>query len=627
MAFARKVWKLLVAIKDGLVLLFMLLFFGLLYAALSFRPLDGAHVQEGALLVALDGVVVEEPEAIDPFSMLLSTGTPIREHRARDVIRAIEGAATDDRIKAVVLDLDYFLGGGQVHMTEIGKAIDKVRAAKKPVLAHAYAYTGDGMQLAAHASEVWVDPLGGALVAGPGGTFLFYGDIADRLKVNVHVYRTGEYKSAVEPYTLSRFSDAARRDIEGTYGALWENWVDEVAKARPKAKAREVALDPVSSIQAAGGDGARAALAAGMVDKIGSYEDFSARVGELVGEDPEMPEDAHSFAHTFYTDWVKAVAPSQSGKAIGVITVAGEIVDGEAGPGTAGGDRIAALLDDALEDDLAALVVRVDSPGGSVTASERIRQAILRHKEKGIPVVVSMANVAASGGYYVSTPADAIFADPSTITGSIGVFLAVPSAENALPEWGVTPDSIRTTPLSGQPDLFGGFSPQMDAVLQSQVEHSYDMFLGLVSDSRKITKAKLRSDIAEGRTWAGGPARQVGLVDRFGNLDDALVFAAEKAGLKEGDWHADFIQDEPDPFTAFVQSMTEPAESSGDGDMLAVMMARRDMAAGRAAGDLLALLESPRMQARCMACPAPFAAPDARRGESLLQAIVSRTGL
>ena len=290
MAFARKVWKLLVAIKDGLVLLFMLLFFGLLYAALSFRPLDGAHVQEGALLVALDGVVVEEPEAIDPFSMLLSTGTPIREHRARDVIRAIEGAATDDRIKAVVLDLDYFLGGGQVHMTEIGKAIDKVRAAKKPVLAHAYAYTGDGMQLAAHASEVWVDPLGGALVAGPGGTFLFYGDIADRLKVNVHVYRTGEYKSAVEPYTLSRFSDAARRDIEGTYGALWENWVDEVAKARPKAKAREVALDPVSSIQAAGGDGARAALAAGMVDKIGSYEDFPRALANWSARIPKCPK-------------------------------------------------------------------------------------------------------------------------------------------------------------------------------------------------------------------------------------------------------------------------------------------------------------------------------------------------
>lgn len=626
MAFARKVWKLLVAIKDGLVLLFMLLFFGVLYAALSFSP-PAASVEEGALLVKLDGVVVEEPEEIDPFGMVLSASTPIQEHRARDLVRAIEGAATDERIKAVVLDLDYFLGGGQVHMAEIGDALDKVRAAKKPVLAHAIAYTGDSMQLASHASEIWVDPLGGAPVAGPGGTYLFFGDVADRLKVNVHVYRTGEYKSAVEPYTLTRFSDAARSDIEGTYGAMWENWLSEVQTARPKAKARAVANDPVTGIRAAGGDAAKAAQAAGMVDAIGSYEAFAARVAELVGKDPNTPDDPHSFAHTYYHDWVKAVAPSHEGAAIGVITVAGTIVDGEAGPGTAGGDRIADLLDDALEDDLAALVVRVDSPGGSVTASERIRQAILRHKAKGIPVVVSMANVAASGGYYVSTPADAIFADPSTITGSIGVFLAVPSAENALPEWGVTPDSIRTTPLSGQPDIFGGFSPEMEAVLQSQVEHSYDIFLGLVSDSRKISRAKLRSDIAEGRTWAGGAARQVGLVDRFGTLGDALAYAAQQAGLEEGAWHADFIETEPDPFTAFIQSMNEPQEAAGEGDMVAVLMARRDMAAGRVAGDLAGLLERPRMQARCIACPAPWGASDARRGESLWRELAVRIGL
>lgn len=626
MAFARKVWKLLVAIKDGLVLLFMLLFFAALYAVLTFRPM-AASVQEGALLVGLDGVVVEEPQRADPFSMFLSTSTPIREHRARDVVRAIEGAATDERIKAVVLDLDYFLGGGQVHMSEIGKALDKVRAAKKPVLAHAIAYTGDSMQLAAHASEVWVDPLGGAPVAGPGGTYLFFGNIAERLKVNVHVYRTGEYKSAVEPYTLTGFSDAARSDISGTYESLWEDWLDEVRTARPKAQVRQVATDPVASIRAAGGNGAQAALKTGFVDKIGSYEDFSLRVAELVGGDPEAPDEPHGFAHTYYDDWVKAVAPSQAGRAIGVITVAGSIVDGEAGPGTAGGDRIAALLDDALQDDLAALVVRVDSPGGSVTASERIRQAILRHKARGIPVVVSMANVAASGGYYVATPGDAIFADPATITGSIGVFLAVPSAENALREWGVTTDSIRTTPLSGQPDLLGGFTPEMDAILQSQVEHSYDLFLGLVSDSRNISTARLRSDIAAGRTWAGGPARQVGLVDRFGNMDEALAYAAQKAGLSAGRWHAEYIEDEPDAFTAFFEAMAAPEESTDDGDMVSVLMARRDMAAGRSLADIAALLDRPRMQARCFACPSMPTTQAAGDEKPLSRLILSRLGL
>ena len=625
MAFARKVWKLLVAIKDGLALLLLLLFFGALYAVLTFRP-TAAVVEEGALLVALDGVVVEELAPADPFAMLLSTSTPIQEHRARDVVRAIEGAAADERIEAVVLDLDYFLGGGQVHMEEIGKALDKVRAAKKPVLAHAIAYTGDSMQLAAHASEVWVDPLGGAPVAGPGGTYLFFGNLAEQLKVNVHVYRTGEYKSAVEPYTLSGFSDAARRDIEGTYGNLWENWLNGVTTARPQAQARQVALDPVASIRAANGDAAQAAVKTGLADRIGSYEDFSLRIAELVGKDPNAPDEPRSFAHTSYRDWVEAVAPSTDGRAIGVVTVAGSIVDGEAGPGTAGGDRIASILDEALQDDLAALVVRVDSPGGSVTASERIRQAILRHKARGIPVVVSMANVAASGGYYVATPGDVIFADPSTITGSIGVFLAVPSAENALPEWGVTTDSIRTTPLSGQPDLLGGFTPEMDAILQSQVEHSYELFLGLVSDSRDISRARLRSDIAEGRTWAGGPARQVGLVDRFGNLDDALAYAAQQADLDPGEWHARFLMEDLDPFTALLQSMTTPEEAVEEGDMLSVMIARRDLAASRSLADLAGLLDRPRIQARCLACPSTRAAGlDAK--PAIWRALLARLGL
>ncbi|QNE05024.1 signal peptide peptidase SppA [Croceicoccus marinus] len=626
MAFARKVWKLLVAIKDGLVLLLLLLFFGALYAVLTFRPV-AAVVEDGALLVALDGVVVEEPAPTDPFAMVLSTSTPIQEHRARDVVRAIEGAATDERIKAVVLDLDYFLGGGQVHMEEIGKAIDKVRAADKPVLTHAIAYTGDSMQLAAHASEIWVDPLGGAPVAGPGGTYLFFGQIAERLKINVHVYRTGEYKSAVEPYTRSGFSDAARSDIEGTYGNLWENWLDGVSRARPQAQVRQVAMDPVASIRAANGNGAQAAVNTGLADRIGSYEDFSLRVAELVGNDPSLPDEPRSFAHTSYRDWVEAVAPPLDGRAIGVVTVAGSIVDGEAGPGTAGGDRIAALLDEALQDDLAALVVRVDSPGGSVTASERIRQAILRHKARGIPVVVSMANVAASGGYYVATPGDAIFADPSTITGSIGVFLAVPSAENALPEWGVTTDSIRTSPLAGQPDLLGGFTPEMDAILQAQVEHSYDLFLGLVSESRNISRARLRSDIAGGRIWAGGPARQVGLVDRYGNLNEALAHAAQLAGLGAGDWHARFLQDEPDPFTAFLQSMTAPEEAVEEGDMLAVMMARRDLAAGRSLADLAELLDRPRIQARCVGCPPPVSGATEDASPAVLRVLLDRVGL
>lgn len=606
MGFARKVWKLLVAIKDGLVLLFLLLFFAGLYAALSWRPAP-AQVTDGALLVSLDGVVVEEPQRIDPWAAFSPMGAATKEHRAADVIRAIEGAADDDRVKAVVLDLDFFLGAGQVTLSDIGRALDTVRAADKPVLVHAIAYTADSAQLAAHGSEVWLDPMGGALLAGPGGSYLFWGDLAERLDVNVHVYKAGRYKSAVEPYTRSGFSDDARQDIEAALTGIWEVWLGEMAKARPDARLDGLIQDPAGAIAAAGGDPAKAALASGLVDKLGTREAFGARVRELVGEDAENPDDPTAFAHTAYASWIEAEPAETGGKPIGVVTVAGTIVDGDAGPGTAGGDRIAALLDDALDDDLAALVVRVDSPGGSVVASERIRQAILRHKEKGIPIVVSMANVAASGGYWVATPAEAIFAEPATITGSIGVFGVFPTFENALERFDIHADSLRTTPLSGQPDLIGGVTPEMDATLQAQAAHSYTMFLGLVGRARKLNEARVLT-IAEGRTWTGGAARQVGLVDRFGGLDDALAYAAKRAGLAQGEWHAEFLADETDWLERLVADWNG-ADEDDDAQVRAglaeVMAARRNATLAAIGEDLALLIERPSLQARCMTCPPP----------------------
>ncbi|HBM05020.1 MAG TPA: signal peptide peptidase SppA, partial [Erythrobacter sp.] len=209
MQFAGKVWRLLVGIKDGLVLVFMLLFFTALFAVLTARP-SPAAVRDGALLLDLSGVVVEERTEIDPIAALLSGTAPVGEYQARDVIHALDEAAGDERISAVVLDLDRFLGGGQVHMQAIGEALDRVRAAEKPVLAYATAYTDDGMLLAAHASEVWVNPLGGAVIAGPGGERLYYAGLLDKLKVNARVYKVGEYKSAVEPYSRAGMSDPAR---------------------------------------------------------------------------------------------------------------------------------------------------------------------------------------------------------------------------------------------------------------------------------------------------------------------------------------------------------------------------------------------------------------------------------
>src|SRR5690606_20384687 len=271
-----------------------------------------------------------------------------------------------------------------------------------------------------------------------------------------------------------------------------------------------------------------------------------------------------AFAHTELDPWLAETEPSESGAAIGVITIAGEISDGQAGPGEAGAERIGKLLDDALDDDLKALVVRVDSPGGTVTGSEAIRRAILRHKANGIPVVVSMGNVAASGGYWVSTPGDRIFAEPETVTGSIGIFGVVPTFENLLAEWGVTTDGVKTTALSGQPDLLAGFNPEIEAVLQATVESGYERFLALVAQSRKMSRERA-DELGQGRVWDGGAARQLGLVDQFGGLDAALAYAAERAGLEEGRWHARYLGADEDPYAPLLRRIWRTEEEAAGG--------------------------------------------------------------
>jgi protease-4 len=603
MSFAGKVWRLLVGIKDGMVLIFMLMFFTLVYAVLTMRPSPG-QVREGALLLQLDGSVVEEPSQIDPFGLLISGTIPEGEYAERDVTRAIEAAATDDRIKAVVLDLSRFTGGGQVHMQAIGEALDRVRQAKKPVLTYALAYGDDALLLAAHASEVWVDPMGGAMPTGPGGNNLYYAGLLERFGVKAHVYRVGTYKSAVEPYMLSGMSPAARENAQQLYGALWSEWQANVKRARPQAQIDRVLQDPVAWLAASGGDTAKAAVAAGLADKIGDEIAFGRRVAEIAGED-DWSNVPGAFAATELEPWLAAHPPPKRGEAIGVVTIAGEISDGEAGPGSAGGERIAELLDEALDRDLAALVVRVDSPGGTILGSEEIRRAIMRQKARGIPLAVSMANLAASGGYWISTPGDRIFAEPETITGSIGVFGVVPSFEDTLARYGVTTDGVTTTPLSGQPDILAGFTPEAEAVLQGTVEDAYRRFLGLVAASRKKTPQAIDA-IAQGRVWDGGTARQLGLVDQFGGMDDALEWAAKAAKLGDN-WHAVYLATPRDPYASMIERLMKregAREAPGARDMFGLAASRQSNLGARMLADLGRLFGSAGVQAYCLECPA-----------------------
>ena len=610
MSFAGKVWRLLVGIKDALALMFLLLFFTALFAALSARP-GPAQVQDGALLLDLDGTISEEVAPVNPFDVLASGTVPTRQYRARDLVRAIDAAATDERIEAIALDLTTFLGGSHVTMQEVAEALGRFRAADKPVFVYAVAYSDDAMTLAAHASEVWVDPLGGVVLRGPGGSNLYYGEALARYGITAHVFRVGTFKSAVEPYIASGMSDEARENAEAYTGAVWDEWQAHLVQARPQARVDQATTGLAALLAANGGDMARAAVAAGMADKIGTRDQWAARVAEEVGKDP-WNDRPGTFAATDYDAWVGNLEPegsegrsfTSSNKTIGVITIAGEISDGEDGPGAAGAARITRLLEDALDDDLAALVVRVDSPGGTVTGSEAIRRAILRFKDKDIPVAVSMGNYAASGGYWVATPADRIFAQPETITGSIGVFSVIPTFERVLADYGVSSDGVATTPLSGQPDLIGGLSPEASALLQAETEAIYARFLGLVAESRNMTLARA-DQVGQGRVWTGGMARQLGLVDQFGDLDAAIAWAGQQAGLEEGQWSVQFLSSPPDPFAQMVSDIVggnaraERPQLVSVGGLFAV---QEQQVLARVAGDVERLVASPGARVLCLEC-------------------------
>jgi protease IV len=595
MRLVRGAWKILVGVKDGLVLLFMLLFFAALYAGLSARP-HAKAVGTGALVLDFKGSIVEQPQVASP-SELLSGSAPTKQYRLADVIRGLDMAAGDDRVKAVVLDLDTFAGAGQVSLIDVGAALDRVRA-KKKIYAFATGYSDDSYQLAAHASEIWLDPMGLALFQGPGGSRLYYKGLIDKLGVNAHVYRVGKYKSFVEPYTRADQSPEAKAASEALTASLWQGWQADVLKARPNAKLAAYIGDPVAATS--GGDLAKAALAAGVVDKLGDRGAFNRMVAGVVGTGKEKLD----YARIDLNPWIAAHPAARSGE-IGIVTVAGNIVDGQAEPGTAGGDTITKIIDKAVASDkYKALVLRVDSPGGSALASEKIRGALNEARAKKIPVVVSMGNVAASGGYWVAMAGDRVFAEPSTITGSIGVFGIIPTFETALAKIGVTSDGVATTPLSGQPDIVGGTNAAFDAIIQKSIESTYGKFLSLVSGARKLPVEKV-NEIAQGRVWDGGTARQLGLVDAFGGIDDAIAAAAKLAKLDVNTVKAVYLEKPP----SFAQSFAEmfmggdEDESEQATDLLSTMGRARMAMLAQAVADARSLATGSAVQVRCLECP------------------------
>jgi protease-4 len=614
MKFVRAIWKLLVGIKDALVLIFMLIFFGMLYSALSARP---TPVKDGVLDLSLSGSVVEQP-ARAQWSTVAS-GNRLGQYRLRDLVQALDKARDDGRVKAVALDLDGFTGGGQTAIGDLADAVRRVRAAGKPVIAYSVGYTNDSYQLASAASEIWLNPLGAVLVTGPGGSNLYFKGLLDKLGVTANVYRVGKFKSAVEPFIRNDMSPEAKQNYLALDQAELESWRSGIKQARPKANIDLFLSNMNGAIAAAGGDMAKAALADGLIDRIGSEREFEERLAQLGGKGDQ--KEGPAFARIKLSSYVADAVDRNPKGPIGIVTIAGDIVDGTAGPGTAGGDTIAKEIQDGVRDGIKALVVRVDSPGGSVLASERIRQAELAAKAQHIPVVVSMGSVAASGGYWVSTPADFIYAEPSTITGSIGVFGIIPSFQGTLKKLGVGADGVKTTPLSGEPDVFKGPSPEANQLIQTGVNSMYARFLNVVAEARHKTPQQV-NEIAQGRVWDGGTAHQLGLVDGFGGIDDAVAKAAQLAGLGN-ERHVRYLE----PPVSFRQQLIDTLSSEQNDntavpeDAFASLKRAPQEQLARALGEVRSVLGGASIQARCLECPDVEPAEVDTRDFSLLQLI------
>jgi len=622
MSFLRGVWRFLVGVKDALALLFLLLIFVLIFGLTrSSAPLT---VPTGsALLLDLDGVIVDQASERSPFEVIAGRSELMPEVQVRDVVAAINRAREDKRIKSIVLQMDGFYGTGMANLQSIGTALKAFKAQGKPVYAYSSAYVDDSYYLGAHATEAWLNPLGAVLLTGPGGPGLYFKGALDKLGVDVNVFRVGTYKAAVEPFTRTESSPEAKAANQALVDTLWDVWTSDVQAVRPRVKVDAITGNFTDRVRAAGGDFGQQALADGLVDKIGTYVDFGQAMAKRVGDgDDDRPG---SYNQVDYRDYLRGTSSlrSSSGGSVGVVYVSGEILDGKAGRGTAGGDTIADLIAKATADDnLKALVVRVDSPGGSVTASEKIRQALVDAKADGLPVVASFGSVAASGGYWIATAADEIYAEPATITGSIGVFAMIPSFERTLAKVGIGADGVKSTPFSGEPDVLQGLSPEVEGLLQASVENIYRRFTGLVGKARNLPVARV-DEIGQGRVWSGGTAHQLKLVDHLGDLDDAIAAAAKRAGLP-ANARAVAIEVQPSlPFQLLESFMAPQEQQQQPGTDAFARLTRTSQL--RAAGSFVAatrVASGPTMQARCLSCAGlTIDLPAAREAKGLLATI------
>lgn len=523
--------------------------------------------EQTALVLDLRGLIVEQ-QADDLRSAALQQvrGEDIERTRLRDVLTVLDAAAKDRNIAHVLLVLDDFQGAGLSTLREVAAALDRFKASGKKVIAWGSSFDQRQYYLAAHASEVYLHPMGMVYLEGYGRYRNYYRDALDKLGVNVNLIRVGTYKSAAEPFIANGPSAPAKEAEAFLYQDLWATYTKGVEKAR-KLPAGAVAgyIDGVpESLAAVSGDSAKLALQAKLVDGLKTRDELR---DLLIQRGHKDADPAKGFRQVALPAYLSGQRSGFTGDAVGVVVAEGEIIDGVAPMGMVGGKSTASLIRQAREDDnIKALVLRVNSPGGSAFGSELVRRELELTRQAGKPVVVSMGDVAASGGYWIAMAADQVIADAATVTGSIGVFALLPTADKALDKLGVHTDGSPTTWLAGAGDPRRPLDPRFASMVQSSIDHIYADFTAKAAQARKTTPQKI-DEVAQGRVWTGQQAKDRGLVDSLGSYGDALKSAAARAKLTEG-YRVAYIEREPGRMAGLLRTLGGDALVAWTGQQL-----------------------------------------------------------
>ncbi|MDQ9156688.1 signal peptide peptidase SppA [Citrobacter portucalensis] len=604
--FFKWTWRLLNFVREFVLNLFFILLVlvgvGIWMQVSSSNTSE--HTERGALLLDISGVIVDKPSSTSRLSVIGrqlfgASSDRLQENSLFDIVNTIRQAKDDRNITGIVMDLKNFAGADQPSMQYIGKALREFRDSGKPVFAVGDNFSQGQYYLASFANKIYLSPQGSVDLHGFATNGLYYKSLLDKLKVSTHVFRVGTYKSAVEPFIRDDMSPAAREADSRWIGELWQNYLDTVAANRqiPAQQVFPGAQAMLDGLTKVDGDTAKYALDNKLVDALAS----SAEVEKMLTKQFGWSKADKNYRAVSYYDY-SLKTPADTGDSIGVVFANGAIMDGEETPGNVGGDTTAAQIREArLDPKVKAIVLRVNSPGGSVSASEVIRAELAAAKAAGKPVVVSMGGMAASGGYWISTPASYIVANPSTLTGSIGIFGVINTVENSLDSIGVHTDGVATSPLADI-SITKALPPEVQQMMQLSIENGYKRFITLVADARKTTPEQI-DKIAQGHVWTGQDAKANGLVDSLGDFDDAVAKAAELAKLKQ--WHIEYYQDEPTFVDMVMDSMSGSVRAMLPEAIQAMLPAPLASAAStvKAESDKLAAFNDPQNRyAFCLTC-------------------------